>query len=98
MSTVPPDIRRYGKIVKQLERINSPSSPEKHLLDYARLRLAVWACEEENMKPSRENLRGILGDYAVDALKCYERMVREGTISVSGNATQRTGNTTGALS
>ncbi len=77
---IPNDIRRYGKIVRQLDRLLNPNPAERELLNYARLKLAVWACDCEKIPSSRENLAGILGKHAPDAMECFSKLHAEGCL------------------
>ncbi len=71
---IPSEIRRYGKIVRQLEKLNNPSHAEKELLNFARLKVAVWACQQEGIKPTRDNVRSVLGANAESALQSFSRL------------------------
>lgn len=75
---LPPDIQRFAKIVKQMDRIPGLNGADKERLNFARLKLAMWACECEGIRPTRANLRGVLLEHAEDALECYHKLLQEG--------------------
>lgn len=62
--TTPEDIRRYATTVKNLEAKVHRSHGDEDTLNSARFQLAVWACKNEGMPPTPDNVCAVLGPAA----------------------------------
>ena len=76
-SNLPDDIMDAVKTIQEARGKTYLSRPERENLNRARLRIAYWACRNENIIASRENLAYILGADAPDIMRAYEKYLEK---------------------
>lgn len=70
---LPQDIHDAIKVIRDLRRKAVQSKAEKDNLNRAKLRIAFWACRQENIPSTRENLSYVLGADATEIMGAYDR-------------------------
>ena len=71
MNLIPPNIQELGRLVRRLQGQAIITAEERQWLNQARLQLAIWACREEKIIITRDNLAAILGPHAREALEFF---------------------------
>lgn len=72
-SDLPEDILQAVGIIQELESKTYRSRADSDNLNRAKLRVAFWACRQENIVATRENLAYVLGSDAKEIMAAYDR-------------------------
>lgn len=73
---LPSDIHEAVKVIRTLQEKPYLSRLEKENLNRAKLRIAFWACRNENIVANRENLSYILGPDAANIMSAYDKYLQ----------------------
>lgn len=70
---VPAHVRRYGSLIKRLKAKSYLTHSEQDLLCNAQYELALWACAQEHVSATIDNVSTILGPDAPRVMQWYYR-------------------------
>ncbi|MCC8179983.1 MAG: hypothetical protein LIP23_03605 [Planctomycetes bacterium] len=71
--STPADIMDAALLIKRLREKTYLSRAEREDMNRAKLKIAFWACRNENVVASRENLTYVLGADAAEIMGAYDR-------------------------
>lgn len=74
---IPDDILEAVKVLSTLREKTYLSREEKDNINRAKLRIAYWACRNESVVASRENLSYILGADALEIMGAYDKYIEK---------------------
>jgi hypothetical protein len=72
-SELPLDVLEAARLIRAMQDKSYMSRAERENLNRAKLRIAFWACRNENIVATRGNLSYVLGQDAAEIMGAYDR-------------------------
>ena len=92
---LPNDIMDAAQFIRKMRTKSYLSRQEKENLNRAKLKVAFWACRQENIVPSRDNLSYILGEDSRDIMTAFDKYLERGDEAAAREREKRKGGAKG---